>query len=736
MAHRRNITNYNLTQNKPLNNIENNFSKIEKPISSVYNIYFNKEKLSNSFNKGPVYNSSSNRHKKIPIYNSLFYSPSKTDKKMSYKILFPKFKNYNSQRDSCSIEYASSFIKNSKKEINNTIHPDIYIKKNTISSSRKRCFSEKNLKLKNKIADSYLILTPTKIANNRSSDKIKDDSNKNQNIININLYNEKNNYIANNIINQIYMNKNKNKNNNNSIYAKKNNSINSSITNNESVILTERKPIPRRSNYSFYYCSKNSKKNLNKGCVIKQKNSKKKINYLPKVQKRPSRQYNSDYDYNESSIIKIQSVVRGYLLNKKLDKYLRHYMHINGAIKILEKIINKKVFKVLKENKKKKNYKFKNIYYTNKRQNSFNNSNSNRNNSNRYNTNRIEINRNNSKRNNSNRNNSNLNNSNRNNLNRNNSNSNNLNRNNSNSNNSNRNNSNSNNSNRNNSNSNNSNRNNSIRINSNLNNSFRKNSNKNNCQKNIELQCKINELITEKIELQNNYENLKEFIRKYKELEKQNESLKKEIEKLKQNNKELTTQLNNNKKNIPNNYNNFNINRNKYKRYVIQRQNDIKIISPKRVDLIYKKYNPNKEIQKCEKNDFFTLGTDGKDNEEIYLEKESLKVNKLKYLIKKKENNIKYKLFKSFVKFYYNGICNQNIMNFPINIANNRSPKNTINRRYNTGENNNLFNCVSIKTLSDNSSVFTEKRCHNNLDAIDNKMVTSNFFFEEDNKKK
>ena len=173
MSHIRNITKYNFIKKNPLNNIESNFSKIEKPISSVYNIYFNKEKLSNSFSKIPISNSPSSRQRKIPIFNSLFYSPHKINKKVNNNIFFPKSKNYKSQKDICSIE--SSYITNSKKEINNTIHPDVYIRKKSIVASPKRCFSEKNFKIKNKIGSSYLTLTPTKVVNNKSIEK----SNKN-----------------------------------------------------------------------------------------------------------------------------------------------------------------------------------------------------------------------------------------------------------------------------------------------------------------------------------------------------------------------------------------------------------------------------------------------------------------------------------------------------------------------------------------------------------------------------
>ena len=414
------------------------------------------------------------------------------------------------------------------------------------------------------------------------------------------------------------MNKNKR---NNTIYGIKTNySQNSSITNNsESLFNTERKDIPRKSNYSFYYCPKNYQNNNNE-CFFSKNNSKRKTNNLPIVQRKSNRQY------NESSIIKIQSVIRGYLLNKKLDKYLRHFMKINNAIKIIEKIFIKQLIEVLKRNKRnRKNYNFRNIYYS-KRNDSINSINKNQ-----------------------------------------------------------------------------------------------------NLENNIELQTKINELINEKKELQNNYDNLKEFIKKYKELEKQNQALKNEIEKLKEKNNELLVQLNKNKRPL------FNYNLNKYKRYVIQKQKELNIISPKNVDIIYRKYNLNKEIKLCDnKNGFFTLGIDGKENEEIE-EKESLKKNELRFLVKNKENQIKFKLFKSFVKFYFNGLCGQKIMNIPINLNNGNSNTFFMNRRY-INYDNNLLNCMSIKTLSDNSSIITENK--SKILELDNKMVKSNFCVDEYNKKK
>lgn len=637
MSNLREITDYGLKHNKTLKN-NDSYSKKEKPISSVYNIYFNKEELSTNSSKipHPNYSSQSTVKRKVPLYRSPFYSPNKIDSNLNYSILFPKTRKYKHYKNIYSTEKASSsLITSSRRESlynfhNSTFHSGIYIRKNRIASP-KRCLSEKKDKnvFKNKLGHSYLTLTPSKIgeeiliykSNNNSR------SNKKHNIININLYNEKNNFIANNIINKIYINKNKNRNRKNYYINEKkyNNSFNSSSTNNnESVNLTERKTIQRRSNYCLYYNRNNN--NLKNKRYIKHNKSKIKINELPKVQRISSKKY------NESLIIKIQSVIRGYLLNKKLDKYLRQYIRIKEGIKFIELIYKRKILNLLKHIRKNKNkrnnYCFRNIYYSNKRNNTPTNSNK---------------------------------------------------------------------------------------------------------DKNIELQSKINELINEKMELQNNYESLKEFIRKYKELEKENKEIKNENVKLKLKNNELLTKINLNKQPL------FNYNLNKYKRYSIAKQINIDIISPKRVDLIYRKYNLNKEIKKDTKNDFFTLGMGNDDEIEKEENNDALKIYKLKYLFIKKENNIKFILFKYFIKLYYNALYNQNILSIPIGFSNYKTNMNIINKRYNQNYDssnnlNNVFHYMSIKTLSDNSSVITERRSQNKQN--DSKLVASNFYMEDDIKNK
>lgn len=646
MAERRKIIKYNSNFSS-----QHNYSVVGQPTSSVYNIYLNKDKINNSFSKSFIFDKNSKNSplygkRKIPLYNNPFYSPGQINKRINYKILCPK-DNKSKPPMSTSHENSSSYVSSSKRDDilnsqNVSIHPVVYIRKNTSNNagSPKRCLSQKsqNTILNNKMKNSHLTLTPNRIENSigkknkNGKDKTINSDNfrvnrspkqtHNPNIININLYNEKNNYIENKIINNIYMNKNK-------IKKSREKEINKTSKDlmkyNEKITLTERVPMPRRCNYSFYYNSHYNnirKKNINKNTYDCRNNSKqneqanigqkypqKKINNLPKVQRKASQKY------NESAIIKIQSVLRGYLLNKKLDKYLRHYLHISEGIKIIENIYKRKVILILKNSKiNKRYYLSNNLFYSKRNSNSKNISN----------------------------------------------------------------------------------------------------------EKNIELQFKINELINEKKELKNNYENLKEIIRKYNELIKEKQEMQKEIDILKQKNNELSIQLNNTNKFFYNN------NKKKTLKFIVQRQTDINIIMPKRVDLIYPKFNHKKFESK---NDYFTLGTENKENEEAYQPNniDSIRMNKIKYLIQKKDATNKFILLKYFIKFYFLGMSNIVNMNIPIR-SSRGNMIHLINRRYNN-ESSNFFsnNNMSIKTLSDNSSFITDRKSQN---FQQEKLTT-----DEDNKK-
>ena len=646
MAERRKIIKYNSNFSS-----HNNYSVVGQPTSSVYNIYLNKDKINNSFNKSFAFDKNNKNSplcgkRKIPLYNNPFYSPGQINKRINYKILCPN-NNKSKLPMSTSHEYSSSFVSSTKRDDilnsqNISIHPVVYIRKNTNTKagSPKRCLSQKsqNTILNNKMRNSHLTLTPNRIENSfgkknkNGKDKTINSDNfrinrspkqsRNPNIININLYNEKNNYIANNIINNIYMNKNKLKKSREKEINKTSNDL---LKYNEKIILTERVPMPRRCNYSFYYNSHYNnirKKNISKNTYdyknnnkqneqinIGQKYPQKKINNLPKVQRKPTSKY------NESAIIKIQSVIRGYLLNKKLDKYLRHYLHISEGVKIIENIFKRKVILVLKNIKIDKRYYISNTsFYSKRNSNSKNISN----------------------------------------------------------------------------------------------------------EKNLELQFKINELINEKKELKNNYENLKEIIRKYNELIKEKQEMQKEIDILKQKNNELSMQLNNTNKSFYNN------NKKKIIKFIVQKQTDINIIVPKRVDLIYPKFNHKKFENK---NDYFTLGTEYKENDEANQPNiiESIRMNKLKYLIQKKETANKFILLKYFIKFYFLGMSYIVNMNIPIR-SSRGNVLNLINRRYNN-EISNFFsnNNMSIKTLSDNSSFITDRKSQN---LPQEKLTT-----DEDNKK-
>ena len=150
MAQPGKITKYIHLENRLLANY-NNFTKREKPNSSVYNICLNKKKLNNILNKAPNSNTKSNRQRKIPLYNNPFYSPRKIEKRTNYKALYRKSQIYKNKKKKSLNSFEknhSSFSISTKKESlntllnNNSIHPDIYIKKNNISISHHRCTSE------------------------------------------------------------------------------------------------------------------------------------------------------------------------------------------------------------------------------------------------------------------------------------------------------------------------------------------------------------------------------------------------------------------------------------------------------------------------------------------------------------------------------------------------------------------------------------------------------------------
>ena len=495
---------------------------------------------------------------------------------------------------------------------------NIYIKKNT---QRHNSDQDLNKNFLSKIINTQRTHSNSRNNNNKNLLKYKDfkiieesneSSNNKQNIININLIKEKNNYIENNIINQIYINKNNNKTKTDFLQLKQ--TINKSEDNQDQLNLTERNSIKRRINYVYHYSTNNDSNRYQTSYQEKDKEKEpkniranliKKVNNLPKLIK----EYKDKNKYNEILVIKIQSAIRGYLLNKRLDKILRNYINIKEANIIIKRFYKRKIFKIIFCKKQIKRYVHQNIYYLKKRN---------------YSKNKI------------------------------------------------------------------------CSIN---------NNNKN---ENIHLQIKISELIKEKNELQTNYKNLKEFMDRYKQLITEKAQMLQEIDKLRKiNNRLLKMQRENREKN--------NI-------YKIQKQNNLTIIS-------HNISNQNKESKKYQNiNSFLISGKKSKDNKfEISDNKNELKKYRLKYLIKIKENKVNNILYKYFFKFYYNCLINSK------NLIENKKPKiNVINRRYNNFDNNqnNALPYISIKTLSDNSSVFNDAK-GKNLNII-----TSFNINDEENKKK
>ena len=308
---------------------------------------------------------------KIPLYNNLLYIETELNdnENEKYKYLTRNNEKYLTELTSYHNLLTQKYINDLK-----TKQPkNIYIKKNIIISPE-RSNSETDFK---KIFQTKL--SNTQRSHNNIKNKIKkgikknmepEEPKNNQNIININLIKEKNNYIENNIINEIYINKNKN-----NISKKNNLSLTNSINRNEQKVkgmnLTERNSFQRRNNYIYHYFTNNESFKNTTAYIKKEPNTqrniiKKKVNNLPKVNKKKVN------NYNETFIIKIQSVFRGYLLNKSLDKILRHYINIKAADKIIKNIYIKKIFELLKNIKQWKRYLHQNIYYNRNRNNSSN----------------------------------------------------------------------------------------------------------------------------------------------------------------------------------------------------------------------------------------------------------------------------------------------------------------------------------------------------------------------------
>ena len=522
MALRRKITDNNIIKNYKTSHYKSfNFDNIIIPSDKTYTNEANTStNILNAKNITII-----GQNMKIPLYNNPLFSPKQLSERTNSEINFSKKDNLNR-----TFEPNTLYLSNKNQ--------DIYKKKNNLTSSINGSYSktEQNDNFKNKNK-------PQNIKMAKNQKKLVE--NKNHNIININLYNEKNNFIENNIINRIYMNKNKNIKKDNELDVEKN-------------ILSDRRHIPRRNNYTFYYSTTNA---------FKFKTTK--INNLPKVKKIANKNYNID------SIVKIQAVFRGYILNKKLDTYLRNYSSINKGVKIIQKIIYKRLFVLIKKfNKVKK-------YYYNRDTNSPKN--------------QIE-------------------------------------------------------------------------------------------NKNIELQSKIDELINEKRELQNNYKSLKEFMQKYQELLKINQKMKSQIDILTQKNQNLTGGGGHFDQKFC---------------FQIQNQNNFNIIRNKDDTYQSIKFNDNSNNI----NEFLTLGKDGNEKSEGDNEKGELKINKLKILIKNKENRMKIKLMKNFTKFLIKGIIFEKI--------NSKSNETYIKKR------NDNHNCTYFNKLKGNNGI-SHGNTYNNVSNYGN----------------
>ena len=506
----------------------------------------------------------------------------------------------------------------------NDSQKNIYVKKN-MHISPQRCNSDRILNnnfFHPKSSNYHQIFSFSRNnIKNKNFNRIKifNDKNNNENLININLIKGKNNFIENKKINHIYINKNKKNISIGGKYSLSNLSLNNKTEENSTNMnLTERNSIQRKNNFFCHYSYNYDYKNKNqitppeKESNTKKTITKKRVNYLPRVIKSPIKEYNEFY------IIKIQSVIRGYLLNKRLDRILRHYINFKEANEIMKRFYKRKIFKIIKAFKKVKRYQHQNIYYCKKRN---------------YSQNKMT----------------------------------------------------------------------NIKI-----------------KENKNIQFKINELINEKNEQQINFKDLKDFMINYKQLINEKAEMLQEINKLR---KTINKLQNIQEQKI--------INKNEKILYLIQKQKSLKFINTKNIIINNNENNKTKESKKIlNVKDFLTLAKESKDNNDlIQNDKNKLRLNKLIYLFKNKENKTKIYLSKYFYRFYYLGLINN------ISKAENNKPKiSVINRRYNVYNNyeniNNFAPHISIKTLSDNSSVFNDGKGRNIS------ILTGLNFTDEDNKRK
>ena len=312
-------------------------------------------------------NNNSDKNKN-PIYNNPFYIKTDLNKIENTNFLI------SNENNNIGIAHKHNFSYNIDFLNKNDSQKSIYVKKN-MHFSPQRCNSDRELNTNffhPKSSNYHQIFSDSRnnIKNkNYNRIKIFNDKNKNENIININLIKGKSNFIEYEKINHIYINKNKKNISLGGKYSLSNLSLNNKTEENFSnVNLTERNSIQRKNNFFCHYSSNNDYNN-NKNQITPRENelntkktiTKKRVNYLPRVIKSPIKEYNEFY------IIKIQSVIRGYLLNKRLDRILRHYINFKDANEIMKRFYKRKIFKIIKAFKKVKRYQHQNIYYCKKR---------------------------------------------------------------------------------------------------------------------------------------------------------------------------------------------------------------------------------------------------------------------------------------------------------------------------------------------------------------------------------